>query len=150
MKLEEKLNELLKFISTMEGKDKEKLEEIVEKINNLDYNHKIKVMKTIGYDVNRILKQTEQKKIEEKCKNEGHIFSDWKHYTWKESVVGGDLGEFQKFEINKESWDRTCQLCGFKEIVYKEPESVKNDRLEKEKKEKIKQLKKELKNLQKQ
>ena len=148
MRLEENLNELLKFIDNMEDKDKAKFEEIVEKIKDLDYKHKIKLLKTIGSDVNRILKQIEQKKIEEKCKNEGHTFSEWKYFIDKKTVVGGDLGDRQKFMIDEKRWERTCLLCGFKEIVYKEPECVKNIRLKKEKQERIKQLKKELKSLQ--
>ena len=126
---------------------KDFLKEIVKKINSLDHKYKVKFFKTIGYDVNRIFKQMDQEKREDKCKNEGHEFSEWEFYTWKEKVIGGDLGEHQEFMIDKKTWERSCTRCGFKEMTEIEPESVKAVRLEKEKTKIIKRLKKELKRL---
>ena len=72
------------------------------------------------------------------CEEFGHDFTDWKHNKWK--TIKGD-------KVENENWRRSCNRCGYIDIVYKEPKELKEKKKEKKDRAKIKVLEREIERL---
>lgn len=97
-----------------------------------------------------------QKEAESMCKTEGHVFSNWKENRFTNYISPAEAygiegllngGTEPTIPVEKVEWRRTCERCGYEEIVREEPEEVKKERLTKAKDARIRKLKKELKDL---
>ena len=91
------------------------------------------------------------------CDEEGHIFQEWRKHEYTRYVspleaygmegLAAPNPHSPTIPIPIPEWIRTCERCGFEEIVEREPPEVRNARLAKEKKARIRKLKKELRKL---
>lgn len=103
------------------------------------------MLNSINRSISKIESNNKQKAAEIECRNNGHIFGEWQKYSWTENVMVWDSGPAGYIPVEKVKWERTCTRC--KETVDKEPQELIDARKERNKQNRIKALKKELKRL---
>lgn len=152
--MSEEIRDLLNiFIENSTTSDKiEDFKRLLLQFGCLDYEKKLSIMDSVSSLLHQFISEQQKENIEAICESSGHIFSDWKYYTWTESGRVTDSRATQewikgKFEVERREWRRICSRCGFVEVTEFEPEEIRTKRLVKEKIEQIQILKKELKEL---
>lgn len=88
-----------------------KMKELIEKFNSLDENSKNSLINEFVNTTNT--KEKENNKII--CDREGHTFSKWIKYTYKESVP---------VQHTYDEWQRICIKCGKAEYTRVMPEEL--------------------------
>ncbi len=89
-----------------------------------------------------------QERLFEQCMRESHVFGKWEHRTWttyEDAVI--DHEHIPNYPVEHEQWERKCTRCGYIEKVDIEPQELIDERKEKNKQKRIKQLETELKRL---
>ena len=140
------LTELISLLKNMSDSDKNKLKEMLEKINKLDSRHKTMLLDLILEDFEKDFNKTIEHQNGLVCNQKGHEFSKWIHREWSEFPNSVDFVWKEDSFINKECWERTCLRCGFIESIDKEPELNEKISLNSDKIARMKQLRKDRKN----
>lgn len=133
--------------SATKSQEFKKIADIFERYESLSQDNKKKVINEISKIVAKYLGIEEQENKEKICKEEGHIFGNWKRRTWTTKEVYWDAGPQGYVDVEHEAWERTCSRCGFIEKIDYEPQELIDERKEKNKKARIKKLERELKKL---
>ena len=125
---------------------------LLKRFEGLSQINKEKALGEIINIIKSAISEQEQEDKENVCRLHGHSFSEWKYNSWTETGIETDPRFLQehptgRYEIERHDWSRTCLRCGYIEEAIYEPEEVKTKRLQREKEERIKELKKELKRL---
>ncbi len=123
-------------------------EKLIERFNGLSQANKEKALKSILDVINASIEDQEQENKENACRQEGHIFSDWKYYGWttyEKTVIDHEVCE--NYPVKNHKWSRSCTRCGFTESVDQEPKEVTQKREEEVRKKRIRKLENELKRL---
>ena len=145
-RIREFFNRLLEFASNLTKTDGK--ESLLDRFEKLSPERKERALsKSIKLIEAEIESQIQENK-ENECKQCGHNFGKWnyrKYTKYIDTVI--DHQYVSNFPIETEEWKRTCGRCGFIETAFNEPEEAREERLDKEKKERIRELKKELKRL---
>ena len=117
MELNESIQEFLNYIGNFDIKEKQKLSDILDKINKLEDNSKREIFKFICFELFDISKKLEEQQKKQKCELEGHCFTDWEY-----NVYNLSKSMFAYKEV--ETWQRKCTKCGFKETVHNNPKNI--------------------------
>ena len=137
-------NNLLDLINNMNKKERKKFLKLYNKICDLEPSYKNKLLNEMYLYLSHAYNKVAKQRNKDKCEKEGHTFSEWKFSLQTVTTIMGDLGYGKEVEIQKEFWERKCTRCGYNEVVSKEPDEVRAVRLEQERQDKIKILRKEL------
>ena len=116
----------------------------LQSFHELPVEYQMKILKSFEKSVDDTTSQYQQDIAEATCAKCGHDFSKWKKITWNSRAVIWDAGPQGYADVENTKWERTCQRCGFVEEVLDEPKEAYEERKEREKKDRIKALKKEL------
>lgn len=134
--------------NTKQADEYKKFASVLEKFESLSPTNKRKVINAIYKNITKYLGIQEKEKTEKICKYEGHIFDEWIHKKWttyEDTIIDHQFVE--KLPINHNKWERSCPRCGYKEVIYNEPQELIDARKENDKKMQIKKLELELKKL---
>lgn len=121
----------------------------IERFQSLSDKNKIKVIEEVNTIIKKYHKIEVQENNERICDEQGHTFGEWIKKEWTTKEVYWDAGPQGYIDVKHKRWDRVCNRCGFIDSVKTEPESVKFAREKEEKKAKIKKLRRELRDLEK-
>jgi len=134
--------------NSRQSEEVKKFADIFKEYENLSQNNRKKVINEVFKIVVKYLGIQEQEDKEKICQQEGHTFSKWKYNKWTEYIdIVIDHQHVPNYPVEHENWERTCSRCGFIEKVEHEPQELIDERKEKNKKERIKILERELKKL---
>lgn len=136
----------LKF-SIEQRKESKKFATIIERFDSLSKSNKRKVIDELFKIIKKYYGIQEQETKKKICKEEGHLFGNWKMNSWTTKEVYWDAGSQGTIDVPHTEWYRTCARCGFIEKVKHEPQELIAARKEKQKEEQIKKLEKKLKEL---
>ena len=117
MELNKNIQEFLNYIGNFDIKEKQKLGNIIEKIDRLEDKSKRKIFEFICHEMFSISAKLEEQEKQEKCVSEGHRFTDWEYNVYN---LSRDLFYFKEVE----TWKRKCTRCGFTETVNKRPKDL--------------------------
>lgn len=134
---------------------------IIKRFKELSQVNKEKALSSIIEIIESAIKDQEKENNEKICRQEGHIFNKWEKIEYEMPVYIGSEKDYHydrngyKKSYTKDiyetqnviKWRRYCQRCGYIEKSLEEPDELIEERLEIERQEKIKKLKKELKEL---
>ena len=138
-------------------KKDEEYAEIMTVIGTLTVEQLMKLLDKVSKLVRKFDADNKHNEAVSLCDEEGHIFQEWRKHECTKYIspvqAYGIEGLMMScphkpdIPIPITEWIRTCERCGFEEIVEQEPTEVRNARLAKEKKERIRKLKKEIREL---
>ncbi len=132
--------------------DNYKIVNSLKKFEGLSDEHKDDVLSSLAEVIEIYAQEEYQQSLEDLCQKNGHLFGKWEYRKWIERGSCDDPRFRQEhptgeYVVDRQEWSRTCRRCGFIEKTEYEPEEVMRARITKENKGKIKQLRKELKDL---
>jgi len=131
---------------------KTKLLSLISEVKELPSEYQDKLVMRLINLIHKLQKEYHQSLILNECKINGHSFTTWKKVTYERreenpylysrdySVPKGM--EYIWTEYSK--WERSCSRCGYAESIEKEPNEVRETRLENERQTEIKTLEKRL------
>lgn len=117
---------------------------LIKKYDGLSLDNKRKVMDEFLLILTKYSKIQEQEDKEKICLNEGHTFKNWKKITYTTKEVFWDAGPRGFIDVEHNVWKRTCSRCGLVETVDNEPQELIDERIEKNRKARIKRLEQKL------
>ena len=123
------------------------IKDLLIRFKKLPYERKIKVIESFAKSISRHEQLEVQAQKENTCEREGHLFEEWNKRTWTTQEVYWDAGPRGYIEVEHHEWNRRCARCGYYETVNNEPAELYEERIRKEKEEKIKKLELKLKQL---
>lgn len=132
--------------------------EMMNMVETLSINQLMRLLNEISKLVHEFDADNKQETAECMCETEGHVFSEWKKREYNEYISpveaygidglwGANNPHARTIPVPITDWLRTCDRCGYEEIVREEPTEVRDVRLAKEKSARIRKLKKELQEL---
>lgn len=127
------------------SKDRQKRMDMLNRILNLSPEYQERVIRVVCKMITEIMKEEDIKRRNSQCEQTGHTFDEWKTYSEKKGGYDRDSGCDRYWD--DVTWFRICNNCGYKETRKSEPQEVTQARKNVEKQGRIKQLRRELKNL---
>ena len=143
------MDEVLHVLSMME--DEKKFLSTTNILNNfraLPQKKRLEIANSTYRYIEGCYEETMRERNENICNMEGHTFGKWVRHTRSgstDAVIDHQFAKNMPYEYTE--WTRTCTFCGKVETTRIEPEEAKEERLEKERQDKIRKLKRELKEL---
>lgn len=132
-----------------QDKELEKITTILYKFEELSQDNQNKATNEVLKIIAKYLNIQERENNENICKEQGHLFNEWKERCWTTKEVYWDAGPQGYIDVEHKEWHRACERCGFVDKVDLEPQELINAREEKNRKVRIKKLESELSKLKK-
>ena len=121
--------------------------ELFEKYKNLTPERKRKIIRGVLSDISRYAKEQHQEDLENECARTHHLYGNWEYHEWETKEETRIDLQFCRVPVQHRQWECKCKRCGHVLVSETEPEEVRKARIIKENNARIRQLKKEMRDL---